>query len=207
MFAVLVVVGGAALGLYLVRRVTAERRTVWQVGILVAAGIVAITAWILRARVIEAFSANSDLTYRLALWRRVWDLIAINPLTGWGWVGHWRPDTQPFPGLAIAGERDPISALNAYLDVWFQLGLVGFVVFAGLVGLTFTRSWLLAGRRRSVVFTWPALMLVALLFASLAESSILVEYGWLTFVVCSVKAAQQLSWRKAFAAQVPEVSD
>ncbi|HQG71024.1 MAG TPA: exopolysaccharide production protein, partial [Rhodoglobus sp.] len=81
----------------------------------------------------------------------------------------------------------------------FQLGLIGLLLFLGLVVLTFTRSWLLAGQRRSLIFAWPALVLVALLSASLAESSLLVEYGWMTFVVCSVKAARELSWRRAFA--------
>jgi hypothetical protein len=66
------------------------------------------------------------------------------------------------------------------------------------VGLAFTRSWLLASRRKSVVFAWPALVLVALVTTALAESSILVEFGWLTFVVCAVKASEQLSWRQAF---------
>ena len=39
--------------------------------------------------------------------------------------------------------------------------------------------------------------LVALILVSFAESSILVEFGWLVFVICSVKASQELSWRKA----------
>ncbi len=126
-------------------------------------------------------------------------LIPQNPLEGWGWVGYWRPDVTPFPIFAISGEREPTSAVNAYLDVWFQLGIVGLALFVGLVLLTFTRSWLLAGRKRSTVFAWPALVLVALIITSLAESSMLVEYGWLMFVLCTVKAAQELSWRGAFA--------
>ncbi|MEX1078673.1 MAG: hypothetical protein WED09_06145 [Homoserinimonas sp.] len=32
---------------------------------------------------------------------------------------------------------------------------------------------------------------------SLAESTILFEFDWLTFIVCSVKASQSLSWRTA----------
>ena len=71
-------------------------------------------------------------------------------------------------------------------------------IFVGLLGLTFVRSWLLASRRRSVVFAWPALVLVVLLISGLSESSILIEFGWLAFVVCSVKAARELSWRNAF---------
>jgi O-antigen ligase len=199
--AILVVVAGAVLAIYLVRRVSPARRAFWQWGILAAVVLIGVVAWLFRARIITFFSANSELTYRLTLWRHMWDLIAVNPLEGWGWVGYWRPEVQPFPLFAIAGGREPSSGLNAYLDVWFQLGLVGAVIFGGLVVLTFTRSWLLAGRQRSIVFAWPALVLVVLLVTSLAESSMLVEYGWLIFVVCTIKAAQQLSWRQAFAAQ------
>lgn len=197
--AVAVVVAAAAIALALLRQVSPERRRIWQLGVLAAAVLGAIIVWFSRAGVISLFSANSELSYRLDLWRGVLALISRNPLEGWGWVGYWRPDVQPFPAFAIAGQREPNSALNAYLDVWFQLGLVGLLLFVGLVILTFTRSWLLAGQRRSLVFAWPALMLVALLSTSLAESSLLVEYGWLTFVVCSVKAARELSWRRAFA--------
>jgi len=197
--AVLVVVASAAGALAILRQVKPERRRIWQLGILAATIVVAIVSWLARSRIISLFSANSDLSYRLNLWRGVFDLIARNPLEGWGWVGYWRPDVQPFPVFAIAGQREPTSALNAYLDVWFQLGLIGILVFIGLVILTFTRSWLLAGQKRSLMFAWPALVLVALLVTSLAESSILVEYGWLTFVVCCVKAARELSWRRAFA--------
>ena len=56
------------------------------------------------------------------------------------------------------------SALNAYLDEWFQVGLIGLFAFAFMVGLAFVRSWLLASRQRSFVYAWPALVLVVLLF-------------------------------------------
>jgi hypothetical protein len=62
----------------------------------------------------------------------------------------------------------------------------------------------LGSRERSFIYAWPALVLVALIACSLAESSILVEFGWLTLVICCVKAAQKLSWRQAFAASSGE---
>ncbi|MBN9240079.1 MAG: hypothetical protein BGO97_10235 [Micrococcales bacterium 70-64] len=198
--AVFVAVCLAVAALYLLRRISPERRRFWQLALLAAAIVLAIAAWLVRSPLIALFSANSDLSYRLALWRRILAYVPQNPLEGWGWVGYWRPDVLPFPIFTIAGEREPTSAVNAYLDVLFQLGAIGLVIFVGLVLLTFTRSWLLAGRRRSTVFTWPALVLVALILTSLAESSMLVEYGWLMFVVCTVKAAQELSWRRAFEA-------
>lgn len=196
--AVGVVVVIAVAALLLIRRAPPEQRTFWQLVVVGFAVIAAIVTWLLRARIIEFFAANSELTYRVGVWQRVWALTRTNLLEGWGWIGEWQADVPPFPYMSGVGGRETTTALNAYLDVWFQLGLVGFFIFLVLVGLTFTRSWLLAGRQRNVLQVWPALILVALVVTSLAESSMLREYGWMLFVVCTVKAAQQLSWRSAF---------
>lgn len=192
------VVAIAAASLYGLRRAPASARRFWQLGVLVLAAAIAALGWIYRSLIVMIFNAGGDLTYRLAVWHSVWSLTRVKVLQGWGWVGAWPTTTPPFSLITEPSIRVPASALNAYLDVWFQLGLIGFVIFIGFLGLAFTRSWLLAARRRSVVFAWPALVLVVLLIGALAESSILVEFGWLTLVVCSVKASRELSWRTAF---------
>lgn len=197
---VTVVVAVAAAALGGIRRVPAERRTVWQLALLIVVALGVGAAWLGRGPIVATFNAGGALDYRLEIWWQVWGLVGLHPLEGWGWVGPWRPDVQPFLLFDTAIGRVPGSALNAYLDVWFQLGLVGFALFIGLVGLAFVRSWLLAGRKRSFIFAWPALVLVALLVTSLAESAILADYGWMVFVVCCVKAARELSWRTALRA-------
>jgi O-antigen ligase len=199
----LAVVALAAFALYGLRRVTPEHKRFWQIGLLAATVTIAGFAWGFRTFIINTLSASAELNQRLHLWSEMRALIPDHNLQGWGWVGHWRQDVPPFQFFLNFGSATPASGLNAYLDVWFQLGLVGLFFFVGLVGLTFVRSWLLASRRRSVVFAWPALVLVVLLTTALAESAILVEFGWLTFVVCCVKASRELSWRKAFAAIDP----
>jgi O-antigen ligase len=199
----LVVVTLAAAALYGLRRVTPGHKRFWQIGLLAATVTIAGLAWGFRTFIINALSASAELNLRLRLWSEMRALIPDHNLQGWGWVGHWRQDVPPFQAFLNFGSVTPASGLNAYLDVWFQLGLFGLFLFVGLVVLAFVRSWLLASRRRSVVFAWPALVLVVLLTTALAESSILVEFGWLTFVVCCVKASRELSWRKAFAAIDP----
>jgi O-antigen ligase len=198
-------VGVAAAVLYGVRRVPAERRQVWQVTILALAVVGAVAAWLLRTPIVEAFNAGGVLGYRLDLWNKVWDLARLNALQGWGWIGKWHTEIAPFFALTTTEDRPAQSALNAFFDVWLQLGLVGLAIFIGMAGLAFTRSWLLAGRRRSVVYAWPAAVLVGMLVISLAESSILSEFGWLTFVICCLKASQELSWRRAFNVETPQV--
>lgn len=202
-YGALVIAVVAAAALYGLRRVRPERRRIWQFALLGTVAVVAVAAWAARAPIVQLFSATGDLTYRLDVWYRVWPLISLNPLEGWGWIGTWRDDIDPFVLFRGLSDRTESSASNAYLDVWFQLGLVGLAIFVGMVALALTRSWLLASRQRSVVFAWPALILVVLVTTALAESSMLVEFGWLTFVVCLVKAAEQLSWRNALAVNEP----
>jgi hypothetical protein len=196
----LVILGLAALALYGLRRAQPEHRRYWQLGLGAAAIAGAAIAWALRTPIIIAFSASSELTTRLHLWQQLRSLISLDNLLGWGWVGQWRHDVHPFEAFSNFSDRTPTSGLNAFLDVWFQLGLAGLCLFVGLVALTFVRSWLLASKQRSAVYVWPALVLVVLLSTALVESSILYEFGWLIFVVCCVKAARELSWRRAFAA-------
>ncbi len=194
----LAVVCLAGAALYGLRRVAPERRRYWQIALLITATIGAVLAWAFRSTIVTLLNAGGELSYRLEVWYQAWGLIGLHPLEGWGWIGTWRTDIPPFSLFAGISNRTETSASNAFVDVWLQLGLVGLAIFLVLVGLAFTRSWLLASRRKSVVFAWPALVLVALVTTALAESSILVEFGWLTFVVCAVKASEQLSWRQAF---------
>lgn len=192
------IVGLGALALFGLRRITPERRRFWQFGLLGSALVVAVLAWVFRSQIIATLDASRDLDYRLNLWRRVWDLVPLHSLEGWGWIGAWRLELVPYVGFRSIPGGAPDSAANAFLDVWLQLGIVGLAAFGVLLSLAFVRSWLLAVQRRSVVFAWPALVLLALIVSSLAESSILVEFGWLALVVCTVKASRELSWRQAF---------
>ncbi|MGN6272347.1 MAG: O-antigen ligase family protein [Protaetiibacter sp.] len=200
------IVAVAAAVLYGMRRVRPDRRQTWQFVILGAVVVLIVVAWVFRGALVKVFNAQGALDYRLHLWRQIVNLLPGNSIEGWGWTGRWHPDVAPYLALTVSGNRPASSALNAFLDMWFQLGIIGLVVFVGMLGLAFTRSWLLAGRRRSVIYAWPALVLVVLLLISLAESSILVEFGWLTFVVCCVTASRELSWRSALRAVPPESS-
>lgn len=194
------VVGIATLALYGLRRVAPERRRFWQFSLLAAVAISGVLAWVFRTQLIQSLDATSDLSYRLRLWRSMFDLIPTHPVEGWGWIGIWRSELAPFLLFGSMKGGVPLTGANAYFDVWFQLGIVGILSFLVLITLAFTRSWLLASQRRSIVFAWPALVLVALITVSLAESSVLVDFGWFTLVVCTVKASRELSWRQAFTA-------
>ncbi|MBO1737385.1 O-antigen ligase [Leifsonia sp. TF02-11] len=193
--AVSVVVGFATLALYLLRKVPAHRRTLVQWGLAVLTIAALVTAYIYRTRVIDLLNARADFQVRYKLWIQIWELIPINQITGWGWVGAWPTDLYPFNAIQDATSTYHPNGLNAYLDVYLQVGFIGLLLFVALIALAFSRSWLLASNRRSVVYAWAPLVMVSLLVTSVFESSILIESGWMLLVICTVKASQGMSWR------------
>jgi exopolysaccharide production protein ExoQ len=195
--AVLVLVALAMLALFILRKIKAEHRKFYQWGLLALSLVVIAITYLYRTQVINLLNARSDFTVRYSLWIQIWQLIPLNQFVGWGWVGRWPTSIFPFDVINANTESSHTDGLNAYLDVWLQLGLIGFLLFIGLVVLAFGRGWLLASNKRSVVYSWVPLVLIALVSTSLFESSILVEYGWLLLVVCAVKSAQGMSWRSA----------
>ena len=187
----------AALALYRLRRTPVAGRRMLQLGLLSAALVAAGAAWLGRTTIIDTLNAGSEFEARYSLWSEMWRLVELHPLEGWGWAGIWPQEVTPYGWLEFTTGRGHLTGLNAYLDVYFQVGLVGFLAFLALVLLAFVRSWLLASNKRSLVYVWAPLMLVTLLVTSAAESTILFEFGWLLLVICAVKAAQGLSWRSA----------
>ena len=193
------VVGLAALALFALRRVPESARWYAQTALLVVLLTFGAFAWGLRTSIISALGASGELATRLSIWTQVRALIPFHELEGWGWIGRWRGGF-PFDGIIDTHGGAVFSSLNMFLDIWLQLGLVGLFAFVVLVLLALVRSWLLASRNRSIVYAWPALVLVLLATTGLADSSMLTEFGWMTFVVCTVKASRDLSWRQTFAA-------
>lgn len=190
----LVAVVAASAILLALRTVPDSRRRFWDITVAVIGVIAVAVAFLGRQAVVNVLSATTEVESRLTLWQSLWTLIPLHQLEGWGWVGMWRTDQTPYSGLGAG------SALNAYVDVLLQVGLVGLSAFLVLVGLGFVRSWLVATRRKTVAYLWPTLVMVVLLVTSLAESSVLVDFGWLTLVVCITRAAQAMSWRSAWMA-------
>ena len=200
---VVLVLAVASAALYGLRRARKEARRLLQVALLVVGSLSLVIVYLVRTRVIDLLNAGSEFEVRYRLWLSVWNYIQIHPLEGWGWIGRWQTDEPPFNYITWTVGREHGSALNAYLDVYLQVGLVGIFSFVLLCGFAFLRSWLLASNRRSTVYVWPALVVVALLATGMTESFLLVEAGWLFLVICAVKGSQGMSWRSRLPEKPP----
>jgi O-antigen ligase len=168
--------------------------------LVVAAAAVASVA-LFGDRLLALAGKDSDLTGRTEIWATVTDLAVQRPVAGWGWVGYWTPWAEPFNDLVTRNGVLQLHAHNTWLDVWFQLGVLGLIVFGALVLTALVRSWgratgrstlpvpdAAAGERNQpAVSLLPLLLLVALLVQSLAESRLLLEYGLFLLVLIAVK--------------------
>lgn len=193
---VLAVAVAAATGaLAIVRHTpTARRRTVqWLFGGALVVGLA--VAYGSRHTIIAWIGAARDFSTRADLWAQIVVFVRARPIQGWGWSGGWSEEF-PYGTLNYILRESHRSALNSYFDVLLQVGWVGLILFAVFAGLAFVRSWLVASERRSIVYAWTPLILVALLVDSVFESFTLSGYGWLMLVLCALRAGQARSWRE-----------
>jgi O-antigen ligase len=86
-----------------------------------------------------------SVTHRLAIWRFVGQAIAERPLAGWGLNA-----SRELPGgtveVAPGANRLPLHPHNAFLQVWLELGTVGFALS---IALGITALWAAATPRLS----------------------------------------------------------
>ena len=198
-----VVVGAATAVLTLVRAVPAARRTRVQ---WIVAGVVAVASvalYLQRARIVDLLGARDDLAMRSNLWAVARYFSARRPVQGWGWFGSWDVAEQPFASINHLLSQRHTTALNAYVDVHLQLGWVGVLLVCAFGGLALVRSWLDASQRRSVVYAWTPLMVIALAVTSVFESVALFGLGWMLLVLCAVRAGQSRGWRERLGAGGP----
>lgn len=192
---VLAAVLAAGLVLVLLRRLPAERRPAVQSVLLISAVVAAMLGWLFRQQLLALAGATADVTIRTSVWADLEKFIGQYPAQGWGWLGAWREDRYPFLVVRDAVGRQPDSALNAYVDATLQLGFIGLGLLLVALGLAFVRAWLVATERRSTVHVWPSLVLVLLATTSMTEGYLLVEGGFMLFVIAALVAARERSWR------------
>ena len=194
----LVAVIAVVIAVLLVRRATTPRALVTTyIGLIIVAAAGVGGALVFRAQVLTLLGKSSDLTNRTQIWHDVSALAQQRPVFGWGWVSYWVPWVKPFDTLAENNGIRQLHAHNAWIDVWFQLGIIGLIVFGALVVSTLSRSWLFAVDRPQLSPTTlgrftaasllPLLLLVALIVQSFAESRLLVEFGLFALALVAVK--------------------
>jgi exopolysaccharide production protein ExoQ len=149
------------------------------------------------ATIFSFVGRESDLSGRTYIWGRVLDLIQMNPILGWGWVGYWPPWVEPYSNLAVINGTTYLQAHNAFFDILLQVGIIGGIIAAVIAVRGSVRAWRIAvtpvnleGVKQPyrAITLLPVMLLAALLIQSLTESRLLIEGNWLLFVLICCKA-------------------
>ncbi|MDX2377035.1 O-antigen ligase family protein [Microbacterium sp. LRZ72] len=193
---------GAVLGTALLMRTTSRpgERTKYYVAYagLGAAGLA--VAWFGRDIWLDILGKSGDLTGRVGIWDAVAARAAEHPVLGWGYSTPWLPWVPEFDGWIIINDLTVFHAHSAWLDVFFQLGVIGTALFAATYLGVIWRGWffaidrprwdLRADRPFQAETLLPTLVMTVLLVQSLAESRPLSEWGWLLVVLFTHKMGQ-----------------
>lgn len=170
----------------------------WPVYLVAVAVTIAGAAAVAFARpaLLAIFGKSEDLTGRLNFWANVTELAGQRPALGWGWLSPWVPWLEPFNNLAIQKGVHYLQAHNVWLDVWLQIGVVGVVALAMVMLGLLWRSWFVGVDRPqwdldefrpySASSLIPLLITTALLAQSVAESQLVVQFGWTLVVMLSI---------------------
>ena len=181
--------------LWLVRSTSGARRGIVYAGGVVVALAVAAVGIFANGAVLKLLGKSADFTHRTEIWQRVLPLANERPAAGWGWTGWWAPWVEPFKHLAVFKGVTYLQAHDAWIDIYFQLGVIGLIVFGLLVLTTLGRSWFMAieaePRRSRLVELFPILIMVALIVHSIAESRLLVEILFALLVISAIRTAQR----------------
>ena len=181
--------------LWLVRSTSGARRGIVYAGGVVVALAIAAVGIFANGAVLKLLGKSADFTHRTEIWQRVLPLANERPAAGWGWTGWWAPWVEPFKHLAVFKGVTYLQAHDAWIDIYFQLGVIGLIVFGLLVLTTLGRSWFMAieaePRRGRLVELFPVLIMVALIVHSIAESRLLVEILFALLVISAIRTAQR----------------
>ncbi|MGW8484245.1 O-antigen ligase family protein [Microbacterium sp. NPDC055903] len=153
---------------------------------------------LLAPAIFTALGRSADLTGRAdKIWTAVLDRAADSPVFGLGFSSPWLPFDPAFAGWIEDHGITVFHAHNMWIDVLFQLGVVGVVLMAITYLSLLWRSWffavdrprwdLRADRPYSPVTLLPLLYTVILLVQGLTESTPIMLWGWLLVVLLSFK--------------------
>lgn len=175
-------------------------RTRYYVGYAVVGAAGALALWIWRTPVFTALDRSADLLDRETIWTAVLDRAGGHLAVGGGFATPWLPWDPAFQGWIVLEGTQITQAHSVWVDVLFQLGVVGVMLLA-LTYLAFVwRSWFFAvdrprwdlrdDRPYSALTLLPTLTGAVLLVQGLAETAPLMGWGWMLMILLGSKIKQ-----------------
>jgi O-antigen ligase len=133
---------------------------------------------------------NTSLTGRVPMWQYLFqNVIALHPLQGYGFDAIWHlTGFRSALGERVAWGTQVLIGDNGLIDIWLNLGLVGVILMCGLLVLALINSVKYFLRERTMLASWPFLLLVFTLIANISLSLMLQSelFVWSAVLVSQV---------------------
>ncbi|MEA5580247.1 O-antigen ligase family protein [Nodularia harveyana UHCC-0300] len=131
------------------------------------------------------FGKDSNLSGRGDLWELVYDMIWRQPWFGYGYSGFWHGWRGESAYIWLGSSWTPTHPHSGFLELWLELGLLGLSIFWIGFAISSLRTILIVRLYRSEEFIFPAIMMVYLMLANLAETALLGSDNWILYVAFS----------------------
>ena len=127
---------------------------------------------------------DTTLTGRSELWPLVIQAISKKPWLGYGYGGFWYGWKSESSVVWYAAGWPAPNSHNGFLDIFLQIGVVGFVVFAIAFVSALFRAFTRLRRTKGSEALWPLLFLTYLILNNLGETSLIVQNDifWVLFI-------------------------
>jgi exopolysaccharide production protein ExoQ len=144
------------------------------------------------AVLLPSLGRDGTLTGRTEIWNMVFSFIYAQPLLGYGYSAFWLGG-QSASGMISTIVRWAVPhSHNGFLDLWLDLGAVGFTLFILSMGLALRDALLWTRATRGRAALWPLAYLSFMILYNLTESAILKQNS--IFWVLYVSTSASLSW-------------
>lgn len=183
------VTAGALLSMLFLNRLRASPFPLGvRLGIVLALGFGVVFLLTAHFLVVGLDMLGRDLTFsgRTTIWPLALQAGMEHPILGAGYRAFWTPAGAEFVYARLSWDEQLGNGHNGYLDVWLELGLVGFALFLVMFLTLGRRAYArLTSSRDAVGLFYPMFFLFSLVY-SITEKFLLEQTDilWVTMMVC-----------------------
>ena len=158
---------------------------------LIAVALRALGLYGLTASLAGLFGKDPTITGRVPVWIGAGVMILRRFWLGYGFDAFWTGAYGPCKTVWLIARWPAPHAHNCFLDVMLDLGAAGLVLFTAAFALSIKRGVAIARRNSTSQHLWPALCLVFILAAGMADSLIMRTNNlyWIVFIAVSFHLA------------------
>jgi exopolysaccharide production protein ExoQ len=157
--------------------------------------------------VVDLLGKNLELNGRTPLWTLCIEKGLERPLLGYGYAGFWGSPASDYvfknswAGLSEGFSRSATSfhAHNGYVDIFLQLGLIGFSTLLVSLFFTLKRVIILFIYYRSIEYAWMLQFIALFCILNFSDSCfLLVNTFWIIYVSISLSSAIEFKRKISF---------